>query len=161
MRMLGSIWVILCIGSVIIAQRSANKNTADLSWMAGCWEMAVQERGLSITEMWMKPDGGTLLGVGRTVSEGKTVSYEFMRIAIIDNSAVLHVRPSGETSDTSFSSVKLLAGELTFENKENDFPQRIVYRRGKTADTMFARIEGDRSGAGRSMDFAFKRTTCE
>ena len=153
--------ILVFIGTAVIAQTAEKKRSVDLKWMAGCWEMAVPERGLSISEIWMKPDGGTLLGVGRTISQGKTVSYEFMRIALSDNSTVLHVRPSSETSDTSFSAIKVTDDEILFENKENDFPQRIIYRKGRTSDTMFARIEGNMNGTERSMDFNYKRMKCE
>ena len=51
---------------------------ADLGWLAGCWEETRGSR--RVTEQWTAPDGGTLMGVGRTVEGGTTVEYEFLPI---------------------------------------------------------------------------------
>jgi hypothetical protein len=49
--------------------------------------------------------------------------------------------------------------DVVFENKEHDFPQRIIYRlvaNGK----LLGRIEGVVDGAERSADFPMTRTNC-
>jgi hypothetical protein len=43
-----------------------------------------------------------------------------------------------------------------FENKEHDFPQRILYWRGKGA--LHARIEGLRDGQPRSLEWRWMPT---
>src|SRR5690349_4856375 len=49
-----------------------------LTWLAGCWADDGEEIGSG--EHWLPPAGGTMLGVGRTVKNGITVSTEFMQI---------------------------------------------------------------------------------
>ncbi len=48
--------------------------------------------------------------------------------------------------------------ELVFENKEHDFPQRIVYTR-HGHDSLTVRIEGIMDGQERATTFSFKRGT--
>jgi hypothetical protein len=118
------------------------------------------ERRLSITEMWSKPDGGTMIGAGRTVKAGKTVGFEFLRITE-DNGAMHYIsRPSENREETAFKLVKWNDRELIFENLGHDFPQRIIYR-GTAKDRLAARIEGEQAGKIKGIDFAYSRTSCE
>ncbi len=130
-----------------------------LSWIAGCWQMSVPQRNMTITEHWMKPEGGTMIGMGRTVVAGKTVSFEFLRIAATDSAIDYIAKPSASKEETAFRLNKMSAGEVIFENLKHDFPQRIIYRKGE-ADSLFARIEGMRSGELRGMDIPMKRVPC-
>ena len=57
---------------------AAKEQFEHLSWLAGCWKSPVGEPGT--VEQWTCIAGGTMLGLSRTVSGGKTVMYEFMRI---------------------------------------------------------------------------------
>ena len=50
----------------------------DLAWLAGDWELV--SGPTRIEEHWTRPDGGTLLGMGRTVKGGKTLFFEYLRI---------------------------------------------------------------------------------
>jgi hypothetical protein len=45
---------------------------------------------------------------------------------------------------------------FTFENKEHDFPQRIIYRI-INPDSVVARIEGVKNGKPGSFDYYYKR----
>ena len=128
----------------------------DLAWLAGCWERSV---GASVMEeQWMRPRGGAMLGMSRTVRRDTTIAYEHLRIYDRDDRTVYAALPSGqamaefETGSTSDSMV-------TFENPTHDFPQRIIYRR-RGADSLLARIEGTRAGQPSAVDFAFRRMPC-
>lgn len=125
-----------------------------LSWLAGCWSRA---RASGMTEEhWMSPRGGTMLGMSRTVRDGRTVEFEFMQIRPGDGTLVYEARPSGQP--TAIFTLKGAAdGAVTFENPSHDFPQRIIYQR--TPDGIAARIEGTMNGAPRAVDFPFSR--CE
>src|SRR3970040_657967 len=75
-------WVVLL--SVLLvcqtagADGSQTQSIARLSWLAGCWERAAGER--QVEEQWMRPRGGTMLGMSRTVTGGRTSEFEHMRI---------------------------------------------------------------------------------
>lgn len=125
-----------------------------LSWLAGCWRRA-RANGM-IEEHWMSPRGGTMLGMSRTVRDGRTVEFEFMQIRTGDGTLVYEARPSGQPA-AIFTLKGAAEDTVTFENPSHDFPQRIIYRR--TPDGMAARIEGMMNGAPRGVDFPFSR--CE
>jgi hypothetical protein len=131
----------------------------DASFISGCWAMRAAD-GTVIEEMWNKPTGGTMNGVGRTVSGGKTRFNEYLEIR--EENGVLtyyaQLRLGGPV--TPFPAIKVVAGELVFANPQHDYPQRIIYRR--TADGgLFARVEGNQKGKAASEDFPYKRVKCD
>ncbi len=73
-----------------IAGQTAPTKLSDLAWLAGCWEMRAPAKNLLITEQWMKPAGGMMIGAGRTVKSGKAVDYEFLRI-VEDANGIFYV----------------------------------------------------------------------
>ncbi len=145
---------------VLTASWMTSSHAADLAlpaWLAGCWAQERGERG-SI-EMWMPPAGGAMLGMSRTIRDGKAAAHEFMQIRAASNALVFIALPSNQREAT-FTAVRNTDREIVFENLEHDFPQRIIYRR-TGAETLSARVEGMREGNLRGIDYAFKRTTCE
>lgn len=129
-----------------------------LAWLAGCWKSETAEPGSG--EHWMPLAGGTLLGVSRTVKEGKTVEFEFMQIrAAADGTLAFIAQPSGQQT-TVFPLLRISDTEAVFENPRHDFPQRVAYRReGETK--LKARIEGLRNGALRVIEFRMSRVSCD
>lgn len=135
-------------------------STESLGWMAGCWEMSARGGAMVVSEQWMKPAGGTMIGMSRTVSGGKTVAWEFIRI-VTDPEGISYVaKPHQNKEETAFKIAKWSATELVFENLAHDFPQRIIYRNGGP-DSLFARIEGNRNGKLSGMDIPMRRVKCE
>ena len=79
-------------------------------------------------EHWLAPAGASLLGVSRTVRQGRTVGYEFMRIAAgNDGRLAFHAQPSGKPP-AAFPVLRQGEREVVFENLEHAFPPRILYR---------------------------------
>ena len=75
----------------------------------------------------MSPAGGTMLGMSRTVSQGRTVEYEFLLLRTEPNGDINYVaKPSGQ-KETAFKLIRVSATEAVFENPQHDFPQRIIY----------------------------------
>ncbi|HBY64385.1 MAG TPA: hypothetical protein DEH78_31580 [Solibacterales bacterium] len=130
---------------------------ASMNWLAGCWEGGNERR--QIAEVWMRPGGGTMLGVGRTVAGGKTVSSEFLRIDEKDG-VLVYTALVGAQKPVPFKAVKTGPGEIVFENPEHDFPQRIVYKLGE-GGKLGARIEGNVNGKLRQVDYSMQRAKCE
>ncbi len=129
----------------------------DLAWLAGCWASVDGEPGSG--ETWTAPAGGTLLGIGRTVKGGRTVAHEFQQIRETEpGRIVLIALPSGQ-KEATFALVRLSDREVVFENLQHDFPQRVLYRL-TGADQLLGRIEGQRDGEVRGVDFPLKRIAC-
>lgn len=138
--------------------QAQNVTIDQLAWIAGCWERSGKDR--VTVEQWMKPSGGMMLGMSRTVAKGRTVEYEFIQIIQEENGDIYYVALPSRQEKASFKLVKHSEGEALFENLEHDFPQRIIYRLEKDG-SLFARIEGMINGKERSVDYPLKRSRCD
>ena len=132
---------------------------SDLKWMAGCWEGNDEKSRMVISEMWMKPSGNAMMGVGRTMKSEKLADFEFLRIVEDANGLAYISRPSANKEDTTFKMLRSSADEIVFENARHDFPQRIIYKRN--GQNMTARIEGTKNGKLRGTDFPYVRVRCD
>ena len=129
---------------------------ARLDWLAGCWERRAGTR--LVEEQWMRPRGGTMLGMSRTVRGDSLVEFEHVRIADEQGTLVYHASPSGQRP-ASFRATSLADTAVIFENPAHDFPQRVIYRRA-SPDSVIARVEGTRNGTVRGIDFPYRRVAC-
>jgi hypothetical protein len=98
-----------------------------------------------------------MLGVARATRDGRALSFEFMRIYDDAGTPVLAAQPSGRPA-TLFRAAAVGAGRVTFDNPAH-FPQRILYRL-EPPDRLLARIEGERDGESRAVDFPLRRVAC-
>jgi hypothetical protein len=131
-----------------------NHDIGQLSWMSGCWEGQIGP--VRIEEQWNKPAGGTMLGLSRTLKDGKTVFSEFMHINQEQARIVYTARIGTKAAATPFELISMSADEVVFENPTHPFPQRIRYRREPNGG-LFARIEGLDKGKERHEDFPMQR----
>jgi hypothetical protein len=151
----------LATGALLAQQAPATAapeaELAKLAWLAGCWKSAGGEPGSE--EQWMPAAGGTMMGMGRTVKQGRTVSHEFMQIRAGEGTLAFVAHPSGQKS-AAFPLLRISDDEVVFENAQHDFPQRVAYRREGDA-RLAARIEGMRNGALRVIPFPMERVSCD
>jgi hypothetical protein len=104
--------------------------------------------------------GGTMLGVSRTIRQGKTVAFEFMEIRYLPDGKLGFVaHPSGQGTAV-FTALRISDAEVVFENPEHDFPQRVAYAKDGESK-LRARIEGSEGGAPRVVEFPMSRTSCD
>lgn len=127
----------------------------DVAWIAGCWD--VTRNGRHVAESWTTAEGGTMMGVSRTVNNGKTTEWEFLIIREGAKGLEYVAKPSGQPEAT-FTSTSVSPAEVVFENPAHDFPKKIVYKRN--GDSLTASIEGPMNGQTRKIDFAYKRAPC-
>lgn len=152
---LGAVFTALA-GSPALAQASpaapaaAPATVEDLAFIAGSWVMDGPPR---IEEHWMKPAGGTLIGMGRVSGDGKTFFFEFLRIETRPDGIFYVAQPKGGPK-TDFKLVKGAPGEAVFENLQHDFPKRIIYRRLEDG-RLFARTEGDGTEKEKPAEFTY------
>lgn len=149
----------LSCGAFISSPSSAQEtDVASLAWLSGCWSPEKGEAGSG--EHWLPPAGGTMLGVSRTVKNGKTVEFEFMQLRLNDAGKLVFIAlPSGQ-KETTFVASAIDKDAVTFENPQHDFPQKVIYRL-QSDGHLVARIEGTRNGKVRGVDFPMKRVACE
>jgi hypothetical protein len=116
--------VTLAAGSSVSAQTSASLE--NVSWLSGCWEG--RQGTAVIEEMWSKPAGTSMLGLGRTVKDNRTVSFEFMQFREENGSLFFLPQPQGG-AQVRFPLKEMTRAKLIFENPTHDFPQRVSYER--------------------------------
>lgn len=133
---------------------AAKPALASLAWLTGSWSL--ERNGRVIEEQWLAPAGGTMLEMGRTVANGKTVDYEFVVVHEEANGDIFYTaKPKGQP-EGSFKLVRATATEVVFENPEHDFPQRVLYTL-KPDGTLLAAIEGTKDGKTRRVEFPYHR----
>jgi Domain of unknown function (DUF6265) len=138
-------------GLVLAQSRSATS----LAWMAGSW--SGRDGADDHEEHWTAPRGGALVGMHRTVRDGRMVEFEFIRIEERDGTLAYVSMPGGKSPATVFT-LKSIDGErVMFENLAHDFPQRIIY--WKAAGDLGARIEGNLNGKASSMEWRWGRSS--
>lgn len=128
---------------------------ARFDWLVGQWCGSSTER--RIEEVWLDEAGGALLGLSRTVNNSGTESFEFMRLVSGGKDAGLYVQPNG-AAPTLFTLATQGENWATFENKANDFPKRIAYRRDGAA--LKASISGP-DEEGNTLEIAFDYRLCD
>lgn len=153
-----SVVMLLAMVAAGLGQKPAQKKASldDLSWLSGCWEG--RQGNAILEEIWSKPAGGSMLGLGRTVKENRTVSFEFMQFREENGNLVFLPQPQGGAR-VSFPLKDSFGGRLTFENKEHDFPQRVIYER-KGPGLLLAAIEGTYKGKEEREEFQMRKVRC-
>jgi hypothetical protein len=138
-----------------VLQSTAAPAPADVAWMAGCWEST--RNGRHIVEHWLPPEGGTMMGLSRTVMDGRTTEWEFLIIRAGAGGLDYVAHPSGQPAAT-FTAARASASEVVFENASHDFPQRVIYRRD--GDRLLAAVEGAMNGQARRIEYPYAKGSC-
>jgi hypothetical protein len=124
-----------------------------LGWLEGRW--VGEKDGVSMEELWTAPRGGALLGIHSDVKAGRLVSWEFLRIADSGDGVSYFASPRS-AAPTLFKLVDIGERRAVFENRQHDFPQRIVYWLDAQG-ALHARIEGPQEGRTVSEEWVWKR----
>lgn len=143
----------LMLAAVLFQQ--ATPTVADLSWMAGCWTISSPSR--TVTEFWLPPAGGTMMGISRTVVKDRTTEHEFLILRAGAKGLEYVAKPSRQ-AETIFTATRISSSEAVFENPAHDFPTRITYRVAEGG--LVATIDGNLNGKPRAIDFTFQRGDC-
>jgi hypothetical protein len=137
------------------------RDISQLDWMRGCWTGEVNKR--VFTEQWTAPAAGMMLGLGHTVLDGKTESFEFMRITTDpDGKIVFVLHPGAKQEDLFlFEGIKSEPDVdfFIFGNPRIVFPSRIVYSRA-TKGQMFVHVQGKVNGVDREVVYPFAPVDC-
>jgi hypothetical protein len=146
----------ICMTAPILGQAGNSQGVERVAWLQGCWTAESADR--VVEEHWMPPRGGSMLGVGRTVTNGQLSEYEFVVLRERGVDLVYAAHPSGQ-SPTEFMSTMVSSTRVVFENQAHEFPQVIGYER--QGAILLAWAEGRAGGKTRRLDFAYRRTVCE
>lgn len=121
------------------------------AWLAGSWTaQSGQER---FEETWLPPIGGSLVGLSRTVSGGRMVFFEYLRIIERSGATFFIAQPNGRPP-TEFKLTSSTATKAVFENPANDFPKVITYEL-----TAPGKLSATISAGEKKQEFRFERQT--
>lgn len=120
-----------------VAPATAPATLADVAFLAGHW-LGSEDGGLS-EEVWTAPEGDSMLGMWRYVSEGRARVFELLSLKAEDGGVVMRLRHFDPLfvarEETTAPVVLRLAarapGEATFEGPAVSGPGtlRLTYRR--------------------------------
>jgi len=142
--------------AAIAVAQNPSPEMAKLAWISGCWK---GEGQIQTEEQWTKLAAGSMIGMGRTIANGKTVFHEFLQIRDRADGVFYIAQPNGGAA-VPFKLVKVNDNEALFENPQHDFPQRILYQR-QNDGSLLAAIEGQENGKPKRVDFTMKRVKCD
>jgi len=122
-----------------------------LDWLIGNWIRTNEEPGLETSENWQKVNDSTYTAHSYTMKGSDTTWQEHTTLSPREGVWVFRVQPGDGSGTTDFRLIA--AGKETFscENKRNDFPKLIKYRRN--GDELLADISGGRN----KVEFIFRK----
>lgn len=147
-----AVWIFLATTGAVAAA-----DISELHWMSGCWSYDGEEPGSG--EYWMPAAGDSMIAASRTVRDGLTVAFEYLRITqAADDTLELIASPSGQEA-AHFNMIDMSATRVVFENPKHDFPQRIIYEL-RDSTHLLGRIEGTSGEEEVAVDFPMTRADC-
>ena len=135
-----------------VAAAAKAPDASALAWLAGAWSGT--KDGVRSEEHWTSPEGGALVGMHKDVRDGKVVAFEFARIAV-EAGKLCYLASPGGAAPTPFCAIEVGERRVVFENREHDFPQRVLY--WMDGERIHARIEGTMNGEAMSEEWVWSR----
>ena len=74
-----------------------------MSWLIGCWELLSAEQNQLIQESWGAPIGNSMLGMSRTVRDGKLLEFESIILRVEKGKLAYEAHPQGQPTATFLS----------------------------------------------------------
>ena len=152
--------VLLLLGTLSTSDARSSfspANISSLTWLTGNWTGT--KDGVEMEELWLAPKGNTMLSVHRDVKNGRTVSFEFLRIEATADAITYWASPRGKPA-VPFKMIESENRRVVFENAEHDFPRRIIYWQGDDG-SLHAKIEGTLQGKPAAEEWTWKRTSLD
>ena len=133
--------------------KKKEKALEKLSWIEGEWFGTSND--LTMQEHWEKKSDRLYRGHAYVLDGMDTIHQEFVNLQDVNDTIYYSVFFPGKLDSTNFLMTKYENNEAIFENPDNDYPQKIVYR--LAGDSLHARIEGNAGGEVRQAKFSYKR----
>ncbi|MDC8001978.1 DUF6265 family protein [Aequorivita todarodis] len=128
-----------------------------LQWLLGTW---VNQNGKEYSqETWSQENDSTFTAYSFVEMNKKEIVFaETMALEKKGEDVILTVASVSENGakPVSFKMISQENGQVIFENKNHDFPERIVYT-NPAKDSLHAWIEGTVNGQPKKTDFHFSR----
>jgi hypothetical protein len=153
--------IVLLVAGIGAWGQDMKPSLKSVAFLAGCWEMKIPGRKVVISEQWMSPLGDAMLGMNRTLTDGKMSGFEFLRIVQKGDNLYYVAMPSENDTPTSFELKSAAKNIVVFENLGHDFPQTITYTlKGSKAMTAVVEGLGSERPKRRRIEFPMVRVNC-
>ena len=149
------------------AAPAATPPLEELAWLRGCWAGKVDR--YDFIEQWSPPRAGMMIGFNHmTVQDrqhagaARTDDYGYLRLEARADGIYYIAIPSGKKEAAfKLTSTREENGRTlyTFINPADEFPQRIVYVRGKEG-WLYAQVAGKVSGQQKEITYPMQRVDC-
>jgi hypothetical protein len=128
----------------------------ELASITGLWKMETSKG--TLFEEWKAGKEGTLVSRSFRVAGGDTTFLENVTVQKSGNGLYFIPTVVGENNNqpVTFKMIPSADHTFTFENKQHDYPQRVIYHFVNN-DSITARIEGTVNGNFKSSDFYYAR----
>ena len=138
------------------AQSYSQKEFDALHGLVGLWKMETK-RG-QLYEEWKVLSDSKLYGRSFKINKTDTMVLERVELTLLGGKILYTPIVTGQNNEqpVPFSLSVLTGKKYVFENKEHDYPQRVIYNI-VSKDVLEARIEGTNNGKEMSSDFAYSR----
>lgn len=115
-----------------------------------------------IVEKWEKKYAKMMKGETVYAKDNEEESREDIQLVLEDRRIYYIPKLKGEDDEepVQFTLIEIDKNKFIFENKDHDFPKRIIYVM-KTPDEMDATIEGETSKGFKKIEYKFKRKKVE
>ena len=140
-------------------QSSGAVQFTELRSLQGTWVIRDYKKpGQLLYEWWDLTDDSTLSGLSFLVPEKDTIVLEIMKITLRGGQLQFEALDQQEQQQgvVNFPALPLGGGRTIFENKQHDFPQRIIYE-WPAAGTFRAAIEGTVEGKQIRQEYFFRK----
>jgi hypothetical protein len=138
---------------VVAWMQTGKMDLDNLKFMQGNW---VAERGTGVfEETWMPPAGKSMMGMSRTIREGKTSYTEFMMIEEVEGKIKLTICQKLGGPAITLNVGKLTDTEVVFEPVDDPNKATITYR--LVDKELHATVSGSHAGDPYTLEFAFKK----
>ena len=149
---------ILLIGQNLFAQNNSYGLTdfRTLDAILGTWKMETR-RG-PMFEQWTRANNEKFQGKSFRLNNQDTLILERVELSLTGGSIIYRPIVTGQNDGKAveFKLISNTGDRFVFENKEHDFPQRVIYH-FKSKDTLNARIEGTKDGKEMGSNFPYVR----
>lgn len=146
------------IGVLILGGWAQQRNEIKkLDWLLGTWETKTPKG--SLYETWSRKSDTEFQAKSYYLNKKDTIMFEFVQLVEKDSKLhyIVSVKGQHDEQPVDFvSTPKSNSSSLVFENKENDFPQTITYKKIRK-DSLFAEISGMMNGKMARQAFPMKK----
>jgi len=145
------------IGLLIIGSWTQPSEIKKLEWLLGTWETKTPKG--SLYETWTQKSNTELQGESYYLKNKDTIHFESVRLVEKDRKLHYIVSVKGQHDEQPVDFISTPGSNptsLVFENRQNDFPQTITYKKIRK-DSLFAEISGLMNGKMARQAFPMKK----